>query len=222
MAVEVQEKDTPFFGVRRGVEGFPQAQERFLRIVARREQGPRLRDEPFPVPPQRPVQPYEIRIEIAQQVGREPRVQEHGPGPHKGLHKARPRRDARQKAVQKAVFAPGPFEKRPRQIHKEPQKKLSVARRNGQKMTPKADAAPMWAARRSGGILAAQRKTEKYRLRKKQASLLIGDGIRREPMPAKEACVSPCSGCNMSISFHPRHAKDSEWTSHSATSSNWP
>ena len=48
----------------------------FLRIVARREQGPRLRDEPFPVPPQRPVQPYEIRIEIAQQVAREPRVQE--------------------------------------------------------------------------------------------------------------------------------------------------
>ena len=64
--------------------------------------------------------------------------------------------------------------------------------------------------------------SEKYRLRKKQASLLIGAGIRREPMPAKEACVSPCSGCNMSISFHPRHAKDSEWTSHSATSSNWP
>ena len=72
MAVEVQEKDAPFFGVRRGVEGFPQAQERFLRIVARREQGPRLRDEPFPVPPQRPVQPYEIRIEIAQQVARCP------------------------------------------------------------------------------------------------------------------------------------------------------
>lgn len=159
---------------------------------------------------------------IAQQVAREPRVQEHGPGPHKGLHKARPRRDARQKAVQKAVFAPGPFEKRPRQIHKEPQKKLSVARHNGQKMTPKADAAPMWTARRSGGILAAQRKTEKYRLRKKQASLLSGDGMRREPMPVKEACVSPCSGCNMSTAFHPRHAKDSEWTSHSATSSNWP
>ena len=145
-----------------------------------------------------------------------------GPGPHKGLHKARPRRDARQKAVQKAVFAPGPFEKRPRQIHKEPQKKLSVARHNGQKMTPKADAAPMWTARRSGGVLAAQRKTEKYRLRKKQASLLSGDGMRREPMPVKEACVSPCSGCNMSTAFHPRHAKDSEWTSHSATSSNWP
>lgn len=52
--------------------------------------------------------------------------------------------------------------------------------------------------------------------------LLSGDGMRREPMPVKEACVSPCSGCNMSTAFHPRHAKDSEWTSHSATSSNWP
>ena len=110
MAVEVQEKDAPFFGVRRGVEGFPQAQERFLRIVARREQGPRLRDEPFPVPPQRPVQPYEIRIEIAQPGStRTPRSGTRPRTPQTGLHKARPPRDARQKAVQKAVFAPRPI-----------------------------------------------------------------------------------------------------------------
>ena len=156
---------------------------------------PRLRDEPFPVPPQRSVQPYEIRIEIAQQVGREPRVQEYGPRPHKRLHKARPRRDARQKAIQKAVFAPCPFKKRPRQIHKEPQKKLSVARRDGQEMTPEADAPPY--GRRAAAVaywLCEERQRSTGCRKNKQAFSSVVD------MPGTDQAVNDSSRMKLAAS----------------------